>query len=119
MRNPQFNSYTLIPELIISINIVVLGHVCKKCCVFRLFDRGSHHFNVVLGDANLNIDLPFGVQNHEISEVIIHENYRPEDKYHHEDIGKLKLKPFKNQILIYNMIHMFSIYHNIQILRSD
>ena len=46
-----------------------------------------HHFNVVLGDANLNIDLPFGVQNHEISEVIVHENYRPEDEYHHEDIG--------------------------------
>ena len=42
----------------------------------------------MLGDANLNIDLPFGVQNHEISEVIVHENYRPEDKYHHEDIGK-------------------------------
>ena len=55
---------------------------------FRLFERGSHHFNVVLGDANLNIDLPFGVQNHEISEVIVHENYRPEDEYHHEDIGK-------------------------------
>ena len=55
---------------------------------FRLFDRGSHNFNVVLGDANLNIDLPFGVQNHEISEVIVHENYRPEDRYHHEDIGK-------------------------------
>ena len=54
---------------------------------FRLFERGSQHFNVVLGDANLNIDLPFGVQNHEISEVIVHENYRPEDEYHHEDIG--------------------------------
>ena len=57
--------------------------------MIRLFDRGSHNFNVVLGDANLNIDLPFGVQNHEISEVIVHENYRPEDQYHHEDIGNL------------------------------
>lgn len=52
----------------------------------------------MLGDANLNIDLPFGVQNHEISEVIVHENYRPEDQYHHEDIGNLD--KIKLQILM-------------------
>ena len=34
-------------------------------------------------------DLPFGVQTHEISQVIVHENYRPDDKFHYEDIGKL------------------------------
>ena len=65
---------------------------------FRLFERGSHHFNVVLGDANLNIDLPFGVQNHEISEVIVHENYRPEDEYHHEDIGMYILVAIRSYI---------------------
>ena len=46
-------------------------------------------FNVVVGDSNLKIDLPFGVQTHEISQVIVHENYRPDDKFHYEDIGKL------------------------------
>ena len=45
-------------------------------------------FNVVVGDSNLKIDLPFGVQTHEISQVIVHENYRPDDKFHYEDIGK-------------------------------
>ena len=44
---------------------------------------------MVVGDSNLKIDLPFGVQTHEISQVIVHENYRPDDKFHYEDIGKL------------------------------
>ena len=70
----------------------------KALSYFRLFERGSHHFNVVLGDANLNIDLPFGVQNHEISEVIVHENYRPEDEYHHEDIGMYILAAIRSYI---------------------
>ena len=58
----------------------------------------------MLGDANLNIDLPFGVQNHEISEVIVHENYRPEDQYHHEDIGNLD----RIKLTDFNII---SVYH--------
>ena len=62
----------------------------------------------MLGDANLNIDLPFGVQNHEISEVIVHENYRPEDQYHHEDIGNLdRIKPTDFNII--SEIH--TVYH--------
>ena len=62
----------------------------------------------MLGDANLNIDLPFGVQNHEISEVIVHENYRPEDQYHHEDIGNLdKIKLQILMLIVYNRL----LYH--------
>ena len=58
----------------------------------------------MLGDANLNIDLPFGVQNHEISEVRVHENYRPEDQYHHEDIGNLdEIKLQILMLLVYNI----------------
>ena len=56
-----------------------------------LFEQGTGDFRVVLGDANLNIDLPFGVQTHEIMQVIVHEDYRPEDKYHYQDIGLIKL----------------------------
>ena len=60
----------------------------------------------MLGDANLNIDLPFGVQNHEISEVIVHENYRPEDQYHHEDIGNLdKIKLQILMLIVYNTLY--------------
>ena len=39
----------------------------------------------------MNIDLPFGVQVHEISQVIVHENYRPDDSFHYEDIGNTKI----------------------------
>jgi hypothetical protein len=57
---------------------------------FRLFERGIQHFKVILGDSNLNIDLPFGVQSHDISDVIIHENYKPEDSLHFDDIGEMR-----------------------------
>ena len=52
-----------------------------------MFETGVDNFELVLGDSNLNIDLPFGVQVHEISQVIVHENYRPDDSFHYEDIG--------------------------------
>ena len=57
-----------------------------------MFETGVHDFYVVLGDSNLKIDLPFGVQDHEISQVIVHENYRPNNNFHYEDIGKCQLK---------------------------
>lgn len=66
--------------------------VTSASCTLRMFETGVDDFNVVLGDANLQIDLPFGVQAHEISEVIVHENYRPDDSFHYEDIGLIKLK---------------------------
>ncbi len=52
-----------------------------------MFETGIDNFEVVLGDSNLNIDLPFGVQHHQISQVIVHENYKPNDAFHYEDIG--------------------------------
>ena len=66
--------------------------VTSASCTLRMFETGVDGFEVVLGDANLNIDLPFGVQTHEISQVIVHENYRPDDSFHYEDIGLIKLK---------------------------
>ena len=59
-----------------------------------MFETGVNDFHVVLGDSNLKIDLPFGVQQHEISQVIVHENYRPDDSFHYEDIGLIKLQTF-------------------------
>lgn len=66
--------------------------VTSASCTLRMFETGIHDFNVVVGDSNLKIDLPFGVQTHEISQVIVHENYRPDDSFHYEDIGLIKLK---------------------------
>jgi len=66
--------------------------VTSASCTLRMFETGVGDFNVVVGDSNLKIDLPFGVQTHEISQVIVHENYRPDDKFHYEDIGLIKLK---------------------------
>ena len=63
--------------------------VTSASCTLRMFETGIDNFHVVLGDSNLKIDLPFGVQTHEISQVILHENYRPDDSFHYEDIGKL------------------------------
>ena len=61
--------------------------VTSASCTLRMFETGVDNFELVLGDSNLNIDLPFGVQVHEISQVIVHENYRPDDSFHYEDIG--------------------------------
>ena len=68
--------------------------VTSASCTLRMFETGVDNFHVVLGDANLQIDLPFGVQIHEISEVIVHENYRPDDSFHYEDIGLIKIKTY-------------------------
>lgn len=66
--------------------------VTSASCTLRMFETGVDNFELVLGDSNLNIDLPFGVQVHEISQVIVHENYRPDDSFHYEDIGLIKLQ---------------------------
>ena len=49
---------------------------------------------MVLGDANLKIDLPFGVQTHEILSVSVHEDYSPDDAFHHNDVGVVRLNSF-------------------------
>ena len=60
----------------------------------RLFEKGLRSFRVVLGDANLKIDLPFGVQTHEILSVSVHEDYSPDDAFHHNDVGAVRLNSF-------------------------
>ena len=56
--------------------------------LFSLFKRDLSEFKVVLGDSNLKLDLPYGVQEHKISKAIVHENYDSNDVLHHNDIGK-------------------------------
>jgi len=66
--------------------------VTSASCTLRMFESGISDFHVVVGDSNLKIDLPFGVQQHEISQVMVHENYRPDDNFHYEDIGLIKMR---------------------------
>lgn len=52
----------------------------------------SDRYVVVLGDSNLNIDLPFGVQIISISKISVHDSYQPFSEYHDGDIGELVTK---------------------------
>ena len=42
---------------------------------------------MVLGDSNLKLDLPHGVQEHTIAKAVVHEDYDAGDSVHHNDIG--------------------------------
>ena len=53
-----------------------------------ILQGGADRYVVVLGDSNLNIDLPFGVQIIGISMIHIHDSYTPFSDYHDGDIGK-------------------------------
>ena len=44
---------------------------------------------MVLGDSNLKLDLPHGVQEHMIAKAVVHEDYDAGDSVHHNDIGKV------------------------------
>ena len=42
----------------------------------------------MLGDSNLKLELPYGVQEHSIDKAVVHENYDINDSLHQNDIGK-------------------------------
>ena len=50
------------------------------------------HFQVILGDSNLNIDLPFGVQSIDVSSAVSHQDYSRKDGGVGNDIGLIRLK---------------------------
>lgn len=54
--------------------------------------QGAEKFRIVLGDSNLNIDLPFGVQTHEIAEIFSHEDYQPHSGHQGDNVGLIRLK---------------------------
>ena len=49
-------------------------------------------FQVILGDSNLNIDLPFGVQSISVSSAVAHEDFSPEEWGTGNDIGLIRMK---------------------------
>ena len=42
----------------------------------------------MLGDSNLKLELPYGVQEHDIDKAVVHENYDINDSLHQNDIGE-------------------------------
>jgi hypothetical protein len=56
--------------------------------LFSIFAGGLSAFLVVLGDSNLNLDLPFGVQTLAIEKALAHENYDTASGLHTSDIGR-------------------------------
>jgi hypothetical protein len=56
--------------------------------LFSIFAGGLSAFLVVLGDSNLNLDLPFGVQSLAIEKALAHENYDTASGLHTSDIGR-------------------------------
>ena len=56
--------------------------------ICSLFKQGLKNFKVVLGDSNLKLELPYGVQEHNIEKAVVHENYDINDELHQNDLGK-------------------------------
>ena len=59
--------------------------------LFSLFKKGLSEFKVVLGDSNLKLELPYGVQEHNIEKAVVHENYDINDSLHQNDIGEFDI----------------------------
>ena len=57
-----------------------------------MFESEISNYQVVLGDSNLKLELPYGVQKHSIAKALVHENYDREDSYHRDDVGFLILR---------------------------
>jgi len=66
--------------------------VTSGACIHYIFRDGLSNFRVVLGDSNLNEDIPFGVQEHVLMKALVHENYDINDNLHHHDIGMIILR---------------------------
>ena len=47
---------------------------------------------MILGDSNLNIDLPFGVQSISVSSAVAHEDFSREERGAGNDIGLIRMK---------------------------
>ncbi|XP_042869820.1 transmembrane protease serine 9-like isoform X2 [Penaeus japonicus] len=60
-------------------------------CLKRLNTRDLYRYIVVLGDSNLREDLPYGVQFHSVSEVVIHPDFSTSGNVHANDLGMLRL----------------------------
>lgn len=59
--------------------------------LISLFKKGLSEFKVVLGDSNLKLELPYGVQEHNIEKAVVHENYDINDSLHQNDIGEFDI----------------------------
>jgi len=64
-------------------------------CTMKVVLAGAQNVRVILGDSNLKVDLPFGVQIYKPKEVHIHEDYHTEEEDNNaraNDIGNEVIK---------------------------
>ena len=54
----------------------------------------------MLGDSNLKLELPYGVQEHRIEKAAVHENYDVNDDLHQNDLGQLTV-PVGSVLVVY------------------
>jgi len=63
--------------------------VTSASCANYIRDHMAIEFHVILGDSNLNIDLPFGVQSIAVSSAVPHDDFSGEEG---NDIGLIRMK---------------------------
>ncbi|XP_066938171.1 uncharacterized protein [Macrobrachium rosenbergii] len=66
--------------------------VTTATCLKKLKSRDVNKYIVVLGDSNLQEDLPYGIQFHRIMEVVTHPDYFTSGGAHANDVGVLRLR---------------------------
>eukprot|EP00095_Tigriopus_kingsejongensis_P012218 maker-scaffold927_size80360-snap-gene-0.26 protein:Tk12218 transcript:maker-scaffold927_size80360-snap-gene-0.26-mRNA-1 annotation:"hypothetical protein DAPPUDRAFT_324324" len=66
--------------------------VVSASCAMELVTRNPSDIKVVVGDSNLNLDLPFGVQVLDVSMIHIHDQYRPYESLVEHNLGLIHLK---------------------------
>ncbi|XP_042218674.1 mucin-5AC-like isoform X3 [Homarus americanus] len=85
-RRQGGNKYVCSGALVES-NLVVSTATCLR----RLNPRNLSRYVVVLGDSNLQEDLPYGLQFHSLAEVVTHPDYFTSGGAHANDIGVIRL----------------------------
>ncbi|XP_068225997.1 uncharacterized protein [Palaemon carinicauda] len=66
--------------------------ITTATCLKKLKSRDVNKFIVVLGDSNLQEDLPYGIQFHRIREVVSHPDYFTSGGAHANDVGVVRLR---------------------------
>ncbi|TRY69434.1 hypothetical protein TCAL_03033 [Tigriopus californicus] len=73
---------------LIKTNVVLVSATCAT----ELVNRNPSDIKVVLGDSNLSIDLPFGVQTLDVSMIHIHDQFSPYVTELEHNVGLIRLK---------------------------
>ncbi|CAL4062060.1 unnamed protein product, partial [Meganyctiphanes norvegica] len=73
---------------IVESNLIITTGTCLR----RLSSQNIGSYRVVLGDSNLLEDQPYGVQFHDIEEIVRHPDYFTSGGAHANDIGLIRIR---------------------------